>query len=205
MKVNGRVGLIARFKPLHNGAYKMLESVCSQADEVVIGIGSSNKYNERNPFTADESEDMINAALNQKFSNYKIIHIPDFAHIPEFSNGQQWKKYVVNKFGTLDYFISSNPFVRELLKDTYTLVYPFSLIPIGGHIQLRGTQVRLEMAKGNSWEKLVPTEVANYIKSNNLDQRFVKEFGLETLSNLANLNYNGSENFKQEKEHTLEN
>lgn len=50
-----KLGAIGRFKPLHLGAAAMLEALCENAEEVVIGIGSSNKYNLRNPFTAEES------------------------------------------------------------------------------------------------------------------------------------------------------
>jgi len=98
----GRVGVIARFKPLHNGAYAMLEAVCENANEVIIGIGSANKYSLRNPFTAKESEDMVRLTLEQKFSNYSIIHIPDFAQIPEYSDGKKWKEYVIEKFGKFE-------------------------------------------------------------------------------------------------------
>src|SRR3989338_1300218 len=121
MKKLGRVGLVGRFKPLHNGAKVMLESLCEQAKEVLIGIGSSNKYNARNPFTADESEDMVNAVLKKNYSNYSIMHIPDFGHEKEYSDGKKWAGYVAEHFGALDYFISGNEFVSELMKDKYAI------------------------------------------------------------------------------------
>ena len=43
----GTIGLIGRFKPLHLGASVLLESACEKAEKVIIGIGSSNKYNIR--------------------------------------------------------------------------------------------------------------------------------------------------------------
>ena len=112
-----RVGLIGRFKPLHLGGAVMLECVCENAEHVVIGIGSSNKYNVRNPFKAHETKDMINAFLSTRFSNYEIIYVPDSGHIPEFKDGQKWRKYVLEYFGKLDCFISGNDYVRELLKN----------------------------------------------------------------------------------------
>ena len=89
----GRVGVIGRFKPLHNGGALMLDAICENADHVVIGLGSSNKYNLRNPFTGDESAGMIEAYLSPRFSNYELIHVPDFGHIQEFSDGKKWKEY----------------------------------------------------------------------------------------------------------------
>ena len=84
----GRTGVIGRFKPLHNGGAMMLEAICRQAAHVTIGIGSSNKYNIRNPFTAAESEEMVRAFLADSYANYDIIHIPDFAHVEKLQGNR---------------------------------------------------------------------------------------------------------------------
>lgn len=203
-KKTGRVGVIARFKPLHNGAYNMLEAVCSKAKEVIIGIGSANKYNKRNPFTAEESKDMIHAALSQQFSNYAVLCIPDFGHMIEFSDGQKWRKSVKEAFGRLDYFISANPFVRELLKEDYVLKQPSELIDPAKYIWLKATQVRQAMAKGEEWESLVPNAVAKYLKEKDLVGRFRREFGLQTLAELFKNSGNDEETYTEESMHARE-
>ena len=91
----GKTGLIARFKPLHNGAALMLEQVCMQADHVIIGIGSCNKYNARNPFTADESRAMVDLYLRQRFSNYEFINVLDYGQIQAYKNGRRWRAEVI--------------------------------------------------------------------------------------------------------------
>ena len=111
MKTLGRVGFIGRFKPLHNGAVAALDELCGRADVVKIGIGSSNKYNARNPFSSTETKEMINAVLHPGYTNYELIDIPDFAHIPQYKDGGKWKKYVLDHFGSLDYFVTANPYV----------------------------------------------------------------------------------------------
>jgi len=103
----GRVGLIGRFKPLHIGAMKMLETVCDAADFVVIGIGSSNKYNARNPFTSAETRNMLELALAGR-SNYLIVEVPDYAQDPEYADGQRWKQDIIDTYGTLDAFVIGN-------------------------------------------------------------------------------------------------
>ena len=85
----GRVGGIGRWKPLHKAGAVMLETVCSMADQVLIGIGSINKYNARNPFTAEESKEMLDRFLKDRFDNYQILFIPDFGHLPEHHDGQK--------------------------------------------------------------------------------------------------------------------
>ena len=200
----GRVGVIGRFKPLHNGGALMLETICERAEQVIIGIGSSNKYNARNPFTAQESEAMIRLAL-EKFSNYSIIHIPDFGQIPDYQDGRRWRAYVIEKYGSLDYFITGNGYVAELLGDFYPLLHPSKLIPEEKWTRLRATEVRLRMASDRSWKELVPEKVAFYLEQNNLVSRFQKEFGLETLALLAqNIQANRTESAAEEKQHAQE-
>ena len=204
MKNLGKVGVIGRFKPLHNSAYTMLEKICEQADKVIIGIGSSNKYNVRNPFTVKETKDMIDLALT-KFSNYEIIQVPDFAHIPEYRDGQKWKEHIVNHFGSLDYFITGNEYVGELLKYDYNILHPGDLIPVREWSRLRGTEVRIRMAMGEDWRLLVPNPVEKYIDENNLVKRFRTEFGLETLTILnSGVSFDCSESIEEEMLHTEE-
>jgi len=200
----GRVGVIGRFKPLHNGGALMLDAICENADHVVIGLGSSNKYNLRNPFTGDESAGMIEAYLSPRFSNYELIHVPDFGHIQEFSDGKKWKEYVTEHFGTLDHFVSGNDYVSDLLKDTYTVIHPAALIPPEQHLRIRATEVRLRMACYQDWRALVPEAVATYLESNVLVERFRTEFGLQTIAASLDANIHGKESYHQERDHTLE-
>lgn len=208
MNTLGKAGVIGRWKPLHNGAAVMLETLCEMADSVIIGIGSSNKYNCRNPFTAKESKGMIDALLSPKYSNYKVIAVPDFAHIPKYRDGQQWRKYVINKYdknGKLDCFVSGNDYVCQLLKKDYPIIHPASLIPPEKQVMLRATEVRVEMAKGNElWKKMVPKQVADYIVRNGLDSKLRKEFGLEILYSMIDKDYRQHEDADAERKHTLE-
>ncbi len=201
----GRVGFIGRFKPLHNGGYSLLEAACENANHVLIGIGSSNKYNLRNPFTAEESEEMIRSVLSPRFSNFEIFSVPDFAHVPEFSDGKEWKKYIVDKFGKLDYFISGNDFVRGLLKDDYKLLLPYEIISRDRRVKVRSTEVRVEIARFSDWKNLVPSAVVEYLEKNGIVDRFRNEFGLATLATLSHgINYSEEENLSEQKAHAGE-
>ena len=42
--------------------------------------------------------------------------------------------------------------------------------------------VRKEMALGDGWRELVPDEVADYIVTRHLDDRFRREVGLEAMA-----------------------
>lgn len=200
----GRVGVIGRFKPLHNGGAVMLDAICEHAEHVIIGLGSSNKYNLRNPFTAEESAGMVHAHLSLRFSNYELIHVPDFGHIKEYSDGRKWKEYVQEHFGALDHFVSGNEYVSELLKDKYNVIHPTALISPEKYVMIRATEVRMKMARYEDWQSLVPEVVAQYLENNNLVERFRKKFGLQTIAASLSGSISVYESYEEEKNHIFE-
>jgi len=192
-----KLGAIGRFKPLHLGGAVLLEAICEKADHVLIGIGSSNQYNMRNPFTAEETKDMIDLVLAPKFDNYEVIEVPDLFNEPK------WIEQAKQLYGNLDAFVSGNDYVADLLKDKYKIIHPVEIVPAEKQIRVRATEVRYEMARGGEWERYVPEKIADYIKQKNLDERFRKEFGLETLAKLAGQDYSSAETRAQERAHVF--
>jgi nicotinamide-nucleotide adenylyltransferase len=204
MKQYKKLGIIGRFKPLHLGASTLLEEICKNAEEVVIGVGSSNKYNVRNPFTYDQTKDMINEFLKQQFDNYSIVAIDDTAHIPGCEQGIQWRENVRRVIGELDGFVTGNLYVRELLSNHYNIIDSFDFVSAEPGNRISGTVVRVKMAQNSGWESLVPEPVADYIKKNHLDDIFRDKFGAETLSKLNDPEYLRHESREREKQHTYE-
>ncbi len=199
----GRAGFIGRFKPLHVGGARVLEEICKNTDHLIIGVGSSNKYDLRNPFTAEESQKMIDVFLSPKFSNYSFIHIPDFGHIPQFQDGQKWKEYVKSKFKDLDYFVAGNSYVKSLLAQDYKVIDAHTLLHDDQKIRLSATQVRIAMARGRDWRNLVPESTAQYIAEHKLDDRFRREFGLATIALAAGYDLATADSFDAEKKYVM--
>jgi nicotinamide-nucleotide adenylyltransferase len=171
----GRIGMVARWRPVHLGQAAVLQALCDRADEALIGIGSANRYNLRNPFTAEETMEMIRLVLDGR-DNYTLLPIPDL------DDGPRWRKMILELFGHLDLFVTENPYVTSLLAPDYTVIRPVSLIPDDKKIAINGTMVRQAMAEGDGWQEMVPSAVADYLTQNQLDQRFRREFGLQTLA-----------------------
>jgi nicotinamide-nucleotide adenylyltransferase len=169
------VGIIARWQPVHKGHAASLNAICNLAENVLIGIGSSNIYNFRNPFTAEETADMLHLVLAGRM-NYTLIPIPDLF------DGPRWRVMVKELFGELNLFFTDNPYMAELMKDIYPIAKPVAHIPENERIAVSGTMVRREMARGTDWQKWVPDKIAKYIQMHKLDQRFRQEFGLETIA-----------------------
>lgn len=175
-----RIGMIARWRPVHLGHAPVLRALCKRASTALVGIGSSNRYNFRNPFTLDETIDMIRQVL-ASLDNYTLIPVPDL------DDGPRWRKMVTDLFGSLDLFVTDNPYVSSLLSKDYRVIKPVELIPEDERIAIDGTMVRRTMARGGDWRDLVPKEVADYITARQLDERFRREFGLQTLALDANV------------------
>ncbi len=170
-----RIAMVARWRPVHRGHAPVLHALCNQASEALIGIGSSNRYNLRNPFTLTETIDMIRLELTDH-QNYILIPIPDL------DDGPRWRLMLLDLFGPLDLFVTANPYVSNLLAADYNIIKPVDLIPATEKIALNGTMVRREMARGADWQNLLPPKIADYITSKKLDIRFRQEFGLQTLA-----------------------
>jgi nicotinamide-nucleotide adenylyltransferase len=170
-----RIGMVGRWRPVHRGHQPVLRALCERASHALIGIGSSNRYDLRNPFTLDETDAMIELVLSD-YANYMLIPVPDL------DDGPRWRTMVIDLFGSLDLFVTDNPYVASLLAADYRVIRPVELVPEDEKIPLDGTMVRRTMARGDGWQDLVPTEVAAYIAANGLDDRFRREFGLKTLA-----------------------
>jgi nicotinamide-nucleotide adenylyltransferase len=84
----GRIGMVARWRPVHLGQAAVLQALCDRADEALIGIGSANRYNLRNPFTAEETMEMIRLVLDGR-DNYTLLPIPDL------DDGPRWRKMIL--------------------------------------------------------------------------------------------------------------
>jgi hypothetical protein len=101
-------GMIARWQPVHRGHLVVLRALAERSRQVRIGIGSSNEYNYRCPFTLPETLDMLRLALGDR-QNFSLIPVPDL------HNGPRWREMVLQLFGSLDLFVTANPYVRSLL------------------------------------------------------------------------------------------
>lgn len=170
-----RIGMVARWRPVHLGHVPVLQGLCRVARHALIGIGSSNRYNARNPFTLEETQDMLRRVLHDR-DNYTLIPVPDL------DDGPRWRKMLLALFGPLDRFVTANPYVANLMREDYHVIHPITLVAEADRIPINGAMVRRAMAQGADWQALAPDVVVQYLTEHHLDERFRREFGLETLA-----------------------
>lgn len=171
----GRLAMIARWKPVHAGHAAVLEELAERADHVVIGIGSANRYNARNPFTAAETAEMLRIVLAGR-DHCEIVEVPDL------DDGPRWRVMVRDMLGPLDLFVTANGYVRGLLLGDYPILHPVHLVAPERRVRVDGAMVRAAMARGGAWEHLVPPAVAAFLEARELVARFRAEFGAQTLA-----------------------
>ncbi len=153
--------MIARWKPVHLGHARILRALADYADTVLIGIGSSNKYDADNPFTPAETREMIELVQ----PGLTLVEVPDLGH------GPRWRAMVVELLGPLDMFVTANSYVRGLLKDDYRVVHPVHLLAPADRIAVNGTMVREAIRGGEPWEHLVEPPVAEFLRARGLVER----------------------------------
>lgn len=170
--------MIARWRPLHRGQVAVLDALVERSDELQVGIGSSNQYDARNPFTAEETEAMLRLHLP---AAVRVLPVPDLGH------GPRWTAMVLDLLGPLDLFVTANPYVWSLLAPHYRMCHPVHLVPPERRVPVEGTMVRAAMAEGEGWRALVTPEVEAWLHERRLVERYRREFGGRDTPSLRGL------------------
>ena len=141
--------IIGRFQPFHKGHLEAVKIGLSKVDNLWIGIGSSNKSNEkRNPFTADERREMILSSLDpQTLKRVKIFFVPDTG------DHEKWTYHVDSIVPPYDVVFSNDEFTLTLYKKRGKSVFE---VPLLKRDIISGTNIREMIVTGKDWQDLVP-------------------------------------------------
>jgi nicotinamide mononucleotide adenylyltransferase len=195
-KIFGEVVTIMRANPPHINHTNMLRTLCEKSLFVRVNLGSSNKFNEKNPFKIEERENMIELALKGNYNNYEIKSLPD---LPD---DKQWFDYLWGINNPFSEIISNNNYDLGIYRrfqfeggvksrDTirYEILQPEEVFPKeemlyvegvrmdGKYVSTRkpmyvsGTFVRAAMVNNWNWDNFLDKKIADYIKNNNLVDR----------------------------------
>ena len=160
MKVTSvkRAFYIGRFQPLHNGHVTVINTLCKQADEIIIGIGSAQKsHTQSDPFTAGERVLMITHTLAVSNIQKMWYVIP----IEDLQRNALWISHVRSMTPPFEQAYSSNPLVTRLFLEAGVDVHS----PImHERDSLSGTEIRRRICTDDSWKDLVPREVVQVIE-----------------------------------------
>ena len=149
--------LCGRFQPFHNGHKAVIDLLCNEVDELIIGIGSAQMSHDiRHPFTAGERVLMIQRVLAEAKIPVYIIPLEDI------KRNALWVAHVVSMVPPFDVVYTSNPLVIRLFTEAgFRVESP----PMYQRQELSGTAIRQKMLEGGDWKQYVPEAAGLVIES----------------------------------------
>jgi len=158
---------IGRFQPFHLGHLDAIKFALSQVENLWIGIGSSNKSNEkRNPFTADERKEMIISSLDDAIKKRIQIY-----YIPDVDDHEKWTYHIDSIVPKYDIVFSNDDFTHTLFQKRGIKVIP---VPLKERESLSGTNIREKIAMGKSWEEFVSEGTKKILLKIDAERRLAK-------------------------------
>lgn len=154
---------IGRFQPFHKGHLWEIKRALKLAEKLIVGIGSSNLEDRKNPYPSDKRRRMVEVVLAAEGIGERVIKIEE---LPDTTD-QEWvdnvKKMVVGAGyqpgETL--VIGNNDWVNDLLEPEGFVIYEPGFY---NREELEGVKIREMMKTGdNGWKSRVPEEVARQI------------------------------------------
>jgi nicotinamide-nucleotide adenylyltransferase len=156
----GKRGLyVGRFQPFHLGHLRAIKEVLKEVDELIIVIGSAQySHNRSNPFTAGERLVMVRGALEECKVDYRRVWI---VPVPDVHLHMMWVSSLEGYTPRFDVVYSNEPLTRRLFMEAGYKVKPIRFFD---RKLYSSTEIRQRMVKDENWEKLVPKNVAAFIK-----------------------------------------
>jgi nicotinamide-nucleotide adenylyltransferase len=149
---------VGRFQPFHLGHLEAIKYVLKEVDELVIVIGSAQySHNIHNPFTAGERLVMIRRALQEAGVDYPRLWI---VPVPDVHLHMLWASALEGYTPRFNAVYSNEPLTRRLFTEAG---YKVESIRFFQRKLYTSTLIRQKMLKGESWTKLVPKSVADFI------------------------------------------
>ena len=141
--------LVGRFQPFHLGHLDAVLFGLSRTENLFIGVGSSNKFNEKkNPFSAEERKEMIISSIESPMlGRVKIFEIPDV------DNHDKWTFEIDQIVPKYDVVFTNDEFTKTLFKKRQINVIP---VVLKEREKFSGTNIRQLIIDDKNWQDLVP-------------------------------------------------
>ena len=156
--------LIGRFQPFHLGHLEAVNFALNKVENLWIGIGSSNKYNEKkNPFSADERRKMITLSVDDSIiTRIKIFDIPDVG------DHEKWTYSIDKIVPEYSLVFSNDKFTDNLYKRRNIDVIT---VPLKDRQKFSGTNIRQLIVDRKNWQDLVPDGTSKILNGINIHER----------------------------------
>ena len=156
--------LVGRFQPFHLGHLDAVLFGLSRTENLFIGIGSSNKSNEKkNPFSAEERKEMIISSIESSMlGRVKIFEIPDV------DNHEKWTFEIDQIVPKYDIVFTNDEFTKTLFKKRQINVMS---VVLKEREKFSGTNIRQLIIDDKNWQDLVPQGTRKVLDKLNAKKR----------------------------------
>ena len=142
--------LIGRFQPFHNGHLYLIKKALQKVDKLIIGIGSANIIDERNPYSTNLRQEIIEIVAKEEKLSDKIIQI---ISLDDFYNDKRWLEQIQKKAAKFDLVVGNNEWVNRILEKAG---YPILRIGFYQRFKYEGEKIRQLIREGKKWQDRVP-------------------------------------------------
>ena len=156
--------LVGRFQPFHLGHLDAVLFGLSRTENLFIGVGSSNKFNEKkNPFSAEERKEMIISSIESSMlGRVKIFEIPDV------DNHEKWTFEIDQIVPKYDVVFTNDEFTKTLFKKRQINVMS---VVLKEREKFSGTNIRQLIIDDKNWQDLVPQGTRKVLDKLNAKER----------------------------------
>lgn len=155
---------IGRFQPFHEGHLYSLRKAIGVAERVIIGIGSSNIQDRKNPWNFDSRKQMVQSVIKNLDWGRSIQAI---WAVPDLYNSEQWGNMIVSRVRKEGVFesevvaVGNNEWTNRIMRMKKIDVVEPGLLR---RDELEGALIR-EFVENNdvSWKDRVPLPVIECI------------------------------------------
>lgn len=156
--------MIGRFQPFHLGHLDALQFALSKVDKLWVGLGSSNKPQEKNnPFSAEERKEMILSSINDSMKEKISVYF-----IPDLDNHVKWIEKIETIVPQFEIVFTNDELTKHLYSKRDVQVVS---IPFLKRDELSGTNIRDLISSDQKWEHLVPDGTKNFLINNSAKDR----------------------------------
>ncbi len=155
-----KVGLvIGRFQPFHNGHVYLFEKAFDQCERIIIGVGSANRKNKNNPWSAHERRLMLEKFINKSGYGDRVLKIVNLDDNPD---DDIWFENLFKKTGPFNVTLGNNEWNNEIIKR-----HGIDVIYTGLHNreELEGYKIRALMLSKKNWKNRVPQYLVSLIRA----------------------------------------
>lgn len=131
--------VLGRFQPFHRGHQYLIEKALEQCESVIVGVGSANVRDEKNPFSFEERKKQISDALKKQkyFSRISAIIALD-----DNPNDEIWLADLLKKTGKINVMFGNNEWPNEIFEKAGLKVVR---VPLYKRHIYEGTKIRAKL------------------------------------------------------------